>query len=115
MPIPWENVGALLAAFVVALGKSCYSGHVRETIIDPFLDKQRTAEDAHATIPEVRDTVTRVESKLDDVDEKVEEVQSNQQEVKKTIAYLHRNEMQDHPLVRQRLGVKSGDDILDND
>lgn len=116
MAIPWEGVGLLLAGLVGGLTKSCYNGIIRKTVIDPLLTKRRTAKEAHGAIPEVVETIERVEGKVDRIDGKVEAgmdtVESQLTDLNETVAYLHREELREDPLARDRLDVEADNDFL---
>lgn len=115
MAIPWEGLGVLLAATVAALGKSCHSGYLRRAVIDPLLSDKRSAQDAHASIPEIQETVEEVQDTVEEVDDKVDDYAEGVEEVKETIAYVHADELNEDALLRDRLDVNADHDIIQSD
>lgn len=102
--IPWEAVGVALA-ILAPLTKSCYNGYLRTHVIVPVLQKHRTATDAHAAIPEIRETVEQI-------DENVGDLKDGQRDLRETMAYLHADDLQEEALLRDRLDFEHDDDLL---
>lgn len=98
----WVEVAAAGATLgIAAVLKSAANGHLRRAW-SAWRDRRQVANGAHRQVEEVAQGVERIEQKVDEGFDRMET----------TVAYLHREDLQDDPLVRDRLDIEADDDIL---
>lgn len=99
---------AAAAGIILLVLEEWQIGKARTTLRGLRTNKRR-ADQAHEAIPEVAEKIDDLDAKIDERCDRLEDSVERNAEM---VAYLHRDELGDDPLARQRLDVDLDDDLF---
>lgn len=102
-----QTLGYVIAGVLVFIAEELKIGLARKSVQKRRKSKE-LADIAHEQIGDVLEATEENGEQLEDLSESV-------QDLHHTVAYLHREEIQEEPLARQRLRIDKDDDLLKSD